>query len=109
MILTGENRRTRRKTYPSATLFTTNRILTKLGEDLGPRGEMPVTNRLSYGSAKKNSKASGYCGREGKGAQLESRPGASTSVRPEMYSFTYLPPTERSSPITEGLRRVYKT
>jgi hypothetical protein len=45
MILTGENRRNRRKTCPSATLSTTNLTWTDLGANLGLRGE--ATNRLS--------------------------------------------------------------
>jgi hypothetical protein len=48
MILTGENRRTRRKTYPSATLSTTNPTWTDLGANPCLRGENPVTNRLNY-------------------------------------------------------------
>jgi hypothetical protein len=47
MILTGENRRTRRKTCPSVTLPT----WTDLGANPGLRGEKPATNRLSYGTA----------------------------------------------------------
>ena len=47
MKLTGENRRTRRKTCPSATLSTTNPTWT----DPGLRGERPATNRLSHGTA----------------------------------------------------------
>jgi hypothetical protein len=51
MILTGENRRTRRKTCPSATLSTTNPTWTDLGANPGLRGEGPVTNDLSHGTA----------------------------------------------------------
>jgi hypothetical protein len=51
--LTGENRRTRRKTCPSATLTTTNPTLTDRGENPGLRGEKPATNRLSYDTANK--------------------------------------------------------
>jgi hypothetical protein len=46
-IVTGENRRTRRKTCPSATLSTTN----PTGIDPGLRGERPATNDLSHGTA----------------------------------------------------------
>jgi len=46
-ILTGENRRTRRKVCPSATLPVTNRTWI---ESL--RGERPETNRLSLGTAR---------------------------------------------------------
>jgi hypothetical protein len=51
MILTGENRRTRRKTFPSATLSTTN--LTWIDPDANPGlcGERPATNDLSHGTA----------------------------------------------------------
>jgi hypothetical protein len=51
MILTGENRRTRRKTCPSATLSTTNPTRIDQGTNPGLRGERPVTNRLSHGMA----------------------------------------------------------
>jgi hypothetical protein len=47
MKLTAENRSTRRKTCPSATLSTTNPTMT----DPGLRGERPATNRLSHGTA----------------------------------------------------------
>jgi hypothetical protein len=45
MILTGEDRRTRRKTCPSSSLFTTNPTWT--GQDLNPVlcGERPATNK----------------------------------------------------------------
>jgi hypothetical protein len=39
MILTGENRRTRRKTYPSATLSTTNPTWSNLGTNAGLRND----------------------------------------------------------------------
>jgi hypothetical protein len=48
IILTGENRRTRRRTCPSATLCTTNSTWTVLSANPGLRGEKPATNRLSY-------------------------------------------------------------
>jgi hypothetical protein len=51
MKLTGENRSTRRKTCPSATLFTKNPTWTDSGSNPGLRGEMPATNRLSHGTA----------------------------------------------------------
>jgi hypothetical protein len=50
MKLTGENRSTRRKTCPSATLFTKNPMWTDQGSNPGLRGERPVTNRLSHGT-----------------------------------------------------------
>jgi hypothetical protein len=43
MILTGENRRTWRETYPSATLSTTNPTWTALGANPGFCGENPAT------------------------------------------------------------------
>jgi hypothetical protein len=49
MILTGENRRTRRKTCPSATLSTTNPTWYDQGVNPGLRDERPVTNCLSHG------------------------------------------------------------
>jgi hypothetical protein len=52
MKLTGENRSTRRKTCPSATLFTTNPTWTEPGSNPGLRGERPATNLLSHGTAK---------------------------------------------------------
>jgi hypothetical protein len=51
MILTGENRITRSKTYPIATLFTTNPTWTDPGAIPGLRGERPAANRLSHGTA----------------------------------------------------------
>jgi hypothetical protein len=50
-ILTGENRRTRRKTCPSATLSTTNPTWIEPGANPGLRGERPGTNDLSHGTA----------------------------------------------------------
>jgi hypothetical protein len=44
MILTEENRRTRRRTCPSATLSTTNPTWT----DPGLSGERPATNHSSH-------------------------------------------------------------
>jgi hypothetical protein len=52
MILTGENRRTRRETCPNATLFTTYPTWIDLGANPGLRGERPATNRLSHGTAR---------------------------------------------------------
>ena len=51
MKLTGENRSTRGKTCPSATLSTTNPTWTGPGSNLGLRGERLATNRLSHGTA----------------------------------------------------------
>jgi hypothetical protein len=51
MILTGENRRTRRKVSPSASLSTTNPTLTALRANLGFSGEKPATKSLSYDTA----------------------------------------------------------
>jgi hypothetical protein len=51
MKLTGENRSTRRKTCPSATLSTTNPTWTDPGSNPDLRGERPATNRLSHGTA----------------------------------------------------------
>jgi hypothetical protein len=48
MKLTGENRSTRGKTCPSATLSTT---WTHLGSNPGLRDERPANNRLSHGTA----------------------------------------------------------
>jgi hypothetical protein len=50
MILTGENRRTRRKTCPSGPLSTTNPTWI----DPGHRGERPATNRLNHGTARED-------------------------------------------------------
>jgi hypothetical protein len=47
MILTGENRRSRRNTCPSTTLSTTNPTRTGVGLDPGLRGDRPAANRLS--------------------------------------------------------------
>jgi hypothetical protein len=51
MILTGENRSTRRETCPSATMSSTNPTYTEPGANSGLRGERPATNRLSYDTA----------------------------------------------------------
>jgi hypothetical protein len=51
MILTGEKRRTLRKTCPSATLPTTNPTWIDPGTNPGLRGERPATNDLSHGTA----------------------------------------------------------
>jgi hypothetical protein len=51
MILTGENRRTQRKICPSATLSTTNPTWIDPGANPGLRGERPVTDDLSRGTA----------------------------------------------------------
>jgi hypothetical protein len=50
-ILTGENRITRRKTCPSATLSITNPTWIDPGANPGPRGERLATNDLSHGTA----------------------------------------------------------
>jgi hypothetical protein len=47
----GKNRRTRRKTCPSATLSTTNPTWIDKGANSGLRGERPATNDLSHGTA----------------------------------------------------------
>jgi hypothetical protein len=52
MKLTGENRSTRGKTCPSATLSTTNPTWTDPGLSPGLRGERLATNRLSHGTAR---------------------------------------------------------
>jgi hypothetical protein len=51
MILTGKDRRTRRKTCPSATLFTTNPTWIYQGMNLRLRGKRLTTNGLSHGKA----------------------------------------------------------
>jgi hypothetical protein len=51
MILTAENRITRRKPCPSATLSTINPTFIDMGAKMGLRGERPTTNHLSYGTA----------------------------------------------------------
>jgi hypothetical protein len=51
MILTVENRRTRRNPCPSATMYTTIPRWTDPGAKPGLCGEIPTTNRLSYGTA----------------------------------------------------------
>jgi hypothetical protein len=51
MILRGEKRRARRKTYPSATLPRTNPTLTNPGANPNRRGEMSATNFLSHVTA----------------------------------------------------------
>jgi hypothetical protein len=51
MILTGQNRRTQRKTCPSATSSTANPTSTDQGANSELRGERPVTNRLSHSTA----------------------------------------------------------
>jgi hypothetical protein len=51
MMLTAENERTCRETCPSATLSITNPTWTDPGAKPGLRGEILMTNRLSYGTA----------------------------------------------------------
>jgi hypothetical protein len=51
MKLTGENRRTRGKTRPSATLSTINPTWTDPGSNPGLRGRKPAANSLSHGTA----------------------------------------------------------
>jgi hypothetical protein len=51
MKLTGENRSTRGKTCPSATLSTTNPTLADPGSNTGLRGGRLATNCLSHGTA----------------------------------------------------------
>jgi len=53
MVLTGENRSTRRNNCPSVTLSTTSLTLNDLGLKLGLYGEKPETDRLSHGTVKK--------------------------------------------------------
>jgi hypothetical protein len=48
MKLTGENRSTREKTCPSATLSTTNPTCTNPGSNPGLRGGRPAANRLRH-------------------------------------------------------------
>jgi hypothetical protein len=50
-ILTGENRRTRRKTCPIVTFSTTNPTWIDPGANPGTRGERPATNDPSHGTA----------------------------------------------------------
>jgi hypothetical protein len=51
IILAGETRRIRRKTYPSATSSTINPTWTELGANPDLRGEEAATNRPCYGTA----------------------------------------------------------
>jgi hypothetical protein len=53
MKLTGENRSTRVKTCPSATLSTTNPTWTDPGSNPGLRGGRLAANRLSHGTARR--------------------------------------------------------
>jgi hypothetical protein len=50
-MLAGENRRTRRKTCPSATISTTNPTWIDPGVNPGLRSERPATNDMSHGMA----------------------------------------------------------
>ena len=47
MVMTGENRITRRRACPIASMSTTNRTRTDVQSTLGLRGERPVPNHLS--------------------------------------------------------------
>jgi hypothetical protein len=51
MKLTGQNRSTLGKTYPSVTLSTINPTWSDPGSSPDLRGERPATNRLSHGTA----------------------------------------------------------
>jgi hypothetical protein len=53
MILTEENRRTRKKPCPIAILSTAKPTWTEPDANPGLRDEKPGTNRLSHGSAKR--------------------------------------------------------
>jgi hypothetical protein len=59
MKLTGENRRTREKTCPSATLSTTKPTWTDPGSNPGLRDERQATNILSHGTALTHSYSKG--------------------------------------------------
>jgi hypothetical protein len=52
MKLTGENRSTRKKTCPSATLSNKNPTWNDPGSNPGLRGDRPAANRLSHGTAR---------------------------------------------------------
>jgi hypothetical protein len=52
MKMTGENRSTRGKPCPSATMSTTNPTWTDPGSNPDLRGGRPATNRLSHGTAR---------------------------------------------------------
>jgi hypothetical protein len=54
MMIVRGNRSTWKKTYPKATLSTTNATQTDLVLKSGRRGGKPATNRLNYGTAKTN-------------------------------------------------------
>jgi hypothetical protein len=51
MILRGKTRSTRRKTWPSATLCTTNHTSTGLGSNTGLHCDRPTTNHVSRSTA----------------------------------------------------------
>jgi hypothetical protein len=51
MIVREEKRRTRRKTFPSVTFFTTNQTWNNGEANPGIHGQRPVTNRLSHSTA----------------------------------------------------------
>ena len=52
LIMTGENRNTRKKACRSETLSTANPVLTGLGSNLGLHGEISAPNRLHHGTAR---------------------------------------------------------
>jgi hypothetical protein len=60
-ILTGENRTTRKKTCPSATLSTSNPTWIYPGANPGLRGERPATNNLIHGTACRSCYSKCYC------------------------------------------------
>jgi hypothetical protein len=51
LMSTGENRRMQSETYPSATSYSTDLTWNDPSANLGLRGERPVTNRMSQGTA----------------------------------------------------------
>jgi len=61
IMLTGKNQNTRRKTWPSATLSTTNPIRTGLHMNLGVCGERSRTVRAIYFQWEKWPKNAFYC------------------------------------------------
>jgi hypothetical protein len=73
MKLTGENRNTREKTCPSATLSTRNPTWTDPGSNPGLRGGRSATNRLSDGTASRASYVSHLQEFQSCGLPLDSR------------------------------------
>jgi hypothetical protein len=105
MILTGENRRNRRKTCPTATLSTTNHTWTNLGANPSHRVEKPATNRLRYETALAKRTWS-----RNQVLEVERLPSSGENTTLKHYESRYGPETEKRRKLSRGKDFIgYKT